>query len=566
MKIITISRLIKFAILSLGSLYLAGCDIPKIEEPPAYPPQCTDTVDRSSPLLSNGFGFDLGNTRNQASGLDASNVENLSLGLAHAAYSYPGKRGAPAVTEQAIFFSSGLDIVAMNRTSGCVYWSTRGDEVPPNAILGHNIMRSSSILYINDNPDQPALIIAGDNLGTLYAFNAETGDILWKRFIGTDEKHHWVTGGFQYYDGALYVPVGSKEAIVSMVELPLCCNSHGLLQKVDAYTGETIWTYHTTAEPSFQVGAFHRGPNGATIWSVPAIDPERNTVYVGTGQNFTPPITDTSDAIIALNMDDGSERWIFQAYDDDAWTAACEIPIKPFNADCVQPAGHDFEFGAPPMLVQLADGNQSVIAGSKGGGVYSLNPDTGELNWHNQVGVGSALGGIHWGMAADDHRVYVPVADAFVNKTSGILIIRSLLNGTQVQPLEGGAPGIHALNLITGETEWYVSPQHLHKGERYTSIFSAAISVTNDILFAGSLDGHVIALSSRDGEELWRYDSSQPFVDVAGISSHGGAIDSVGPIPAGDTLILNSGYSNFGGVDAYQAGPGNGLLIFRPQD
>ena len=123
MKIITISRLIKFAILSLGSLYLAGCDIPKIEEPPAYPPQCTDTVDRSSPLLSNGFGFDLGNTRNQASGLDASNVENLSLGLAHAAYSYPGKRGAPAVTEQAIFFSSGLDIVAMNRTSGCVYWS-----------------------------------------------------------------------------------------------------------------------------------------------------------------------------------------------------------------------------------------------------------------------------------------------------------------------------------------------------------------------------------------------------------------------------------------------------------
>ena len=28
-------------------------------------------------------------------------------------------------------------------------------------------------------------------------------------------------------------------------------------------------------------------------------------------------------------------------------------------------------------------------------------------------------------------------------------------------------------------------------------------------------------------------------------------------------MLLNSGYSNFGGTDAYQAGPGNGLLVFK---
>ena len=539
---------------------------PKLKNPHLIPPQCNDVVDRTSPLLSNGFGFDLGNTRNQSSNLFAENVANLDLNFAHAAFSYPGKRGAPAVTEQAIFFSSGLDIVAMNRSTGCLYWSYRGEEVPPHLLLGPNIIRSSSIYLVNDDSEQPALVIAGDNKGILYAVNAETGQRVWQRFIGTDEKHHIVTGGFQYYDGALYVPVSSNEALISILELPVCCTSHGLLQKIDVYSGETIWTYHTTEEATLQPGGSHRGPNGTTVWSVPAIDPQRNSVYIGTGQNLTPPITKTSDAIIALNMDDGSERWSFQAYDDDAWNATCEIPFKALSKDCIQPAGYDFDFGAPPMLVKLENGSDAVIAGSKGGGVYSLNPDSGELNWYNQVGVGSALGGVHWGMAADEQRVYVPVADAFINSTSVATVIDSLLNGTKVEPLTGGAPGIHALNLVSGDTEWSVSPQHLHEGGFYTSIFSAAISVTNDIIFAGSLDGHVLALNKADGQELWRYDSAQPFTDVAGITGHGGSIDSVGPIPAGDTLLLNSGYSNYGGIDAYQAGPGNGLLVFRASE
>ena len=39
-----------------------------------------------------------------------------------------------------------------------------------------------------------------------------------------------------------------------------------------------------------------------------------------------------------------------------------------------------------------------MIAGSKNGVVYSLNPDSGALNWSRRVGPGGALGGIHWGI------------------------------------------------------------------------------------------------------------------------------------------------------------------------
>ena len=35
------------------------------------------------------------------------------------------------------------------------------------------------------------------------------------------------------------------------------------------------------------------GPSGAGIWSSPTVDPEKNVVYVGTGDNHSPPATET---------------------------------------------------------------------------------------------------------------------------------------------------------------------------------------------------------------------------------------------------------------------------------
>jgi len=45
------------------------------------------------------------------------------------------------------------------------------------------------------------------------------------------------------------------------------------------------------------------------------------------------------------------------------------------------------------------------------------------------------------------------------------------------------------------------------------------------------------------------------------VSGNGGTIDSVGVVIAGDNLLINSGYSTFGGAGPYQAGPGNTLFI-----
>lgn len=518
---------------------------------------CAAPIRRGAALLSNGFGFDLRNTRNQASDIRSDNVATLEVEFVHAAVGATGKRGAPAITEQAVFFSAGPDIVAMDRRSGCTYWTHTISDDSTDALLGKNHIRSSNIFFLEESPEKPALVFAGDARGNVYAVDAVSGELVWERFVGTAPDYHWITGGFQYYDGKLFVPYSSREVITAAASLDTCCKTHGLLVAVEPYTGDEIWTYHTTAEASFDLATIKYGPSGAAIWSVPTIDEQRRLVYVGTGQNYSPPATQTSDAIIALDLDTGEPRWVFQARAADVWNASCEIPVLGLN--CNFTAGHDFDFGAPPVLVRRSDGRDAILAADKGGMVYSLDPDQGTLDWASPVGVGSALGGVHWGIAVDEHRVYVAVTDAFVDKTSAI----GDLGNFPIEPVAGGSPGIYALDILTGEGVWYIQPKHLYEGESYVSIYSAALTVTNDVLFAGALDGELAAFKTSDGTELWRFDTDIDLLDVHGAAAQGGTIDSVGAVPAGDTLLLNSGYDNFGGVDAYQAGPGNALFVFR---
>jgi polyvinyl alcohol dehydrogenase (cytochrome) len=133
---------------------------------------------------------------------------------------------------------------------------------------------------------------------------------------------------------------------------------------------------------------------------------------------------------------------------------------------------------------------------------------------------------------------------------------------------EGARPGIYALELATGKLVWEIHATHTYQGLTTPSLFSATLSVSNDVLFAGSLDGVARAFSSIDGTELWQLDTAVAFTDINGVEGNGGTIDSVGIVAAGDGLLINSGYSTFQGVDGrYQRGPGNALFVLSmPQN
>ena len=511
--------------------------------------ECLDSVDVAAPLIVNGFGFNHANTRNQDSLLDASNIGNLATNFVFAPAGVDEKRGAPAATAQAIFLTSGTELLAINRHSGCTYWSFDSTDTPSG---NGATFRSASILYEPAMDGSEAAVFAADFNGNVYAVNARTGKLLWERFVGTIGFYHFVTGGMQYHAGKLLVPVSSKEVLAASLVPGPCCISHGMLLAMDAGTGDTLWEYHTTADATQTIVPGSRiGPNGATIWGTPTLDTRRGVVYVGTGQNYSEPITETSDAIISLNIENGQVNWIFQARDNDAWNGNCS---NPDSLRCADPKGFDFDFGAAPILV---DGGNTVIAGDKGGIVYSIDAQSGVLNWSTRVSRGSTLGGIHWGMAVDQSRIYVAATDFSIDKASGGI----------ADLIAGAMPGIYALDIISGEIDWEIHPTHMYEGLVTPSLFSASLSVTNDLLLAGSLDGVVRAFDTRDGRQLWSFNTAIQVTDINGIAGQGGTIDSVGVVVAGDSLLINSGYSTFQGVNGrYQRGPGNALFVLALPD
>jgi polyvinyl alcohol dehydrogenase (cytochrome) len=551
---------------ALGTLATLGCA-------PTHVTQCSDAIDTNSPVLSNGFAFNLSNTGNNRSQIDSTNVAKLKLALSEAASGVSERRGVPAMTRQTIFFAAGQNVVAMNRMSGCQYWSYT---IPDKRTLaGSNAVRSSSVYYLNEGGSKPALILVGDFYANFYAIAAQTGKLLWSKFIGTDKDHHMITGGAQFHGGKLFVPVASKEVIMALFEFGSdCCKSHGMLQALDPYTGTIIWTYHTAPEATLDKSTNRYAPNGMSLWSTPAVDPARSSVYIGTGQNYTPPTTGNEDSIVALDMNTGRPKWVFQGALGDIWNTSCQAPLQILTKNCLPapPGGGDLDFGAPPMLAHLSKGSDAVLAGEKSGMLFSLDPDTGRPNWSVRLGAGGKLGGIHWGMAADANRVYAGVTDVTVDSIT-TLNARNILNfqnlaGDNMQQSANATPGIYAVDLITGKVVWQKRPKHSYNDPvqgvlTVDSIYSAALSVTNDVVFAASLDGVVKAFRSSDGTELWSYDTTPQFTDRDGNRGNGGTIDSAGAVPGGSDLLVNSGFSTFGRANKYQAGPGNALLVFR---
>ena len=519
-----------------------------------------------TPIVTSGFGMDINNTRNKASSINSGNVANLALKFTVVDEGQDIRRGAPAASEDVLYYTGVKKAYALDRATGCAYWYYE----PPES-FGN--IRSASVLLVDEPTLGKRLMIIGTRHAEVVALDADTGKPVWTQFAGNpgwltingDNKNNsMITGGMHYHNGRVYVPIANYEVALAAVE-PTCCFSHGMLTVLDATDGSEVWTYHTTEKATMQNGDPSKwGPSGVALWSTPMIDTARNQVVIGTSQNFSEPQTDNSDAVVALDINTGEEKWVYKATAVDYYNASCAVDNPPFN-NCPQPV-YDYDVITPILADRgTADpADDLVIAGDKSGTVYSLKPD-GTYITEKKIGAGGLLGGIHWAMAVDDNKVYAGVADFKVPKA--VLLGSTLADLLEIYPsqVDGATPGVYALDLDNLDVVWEKHPQHSYNGQMYDSIFSAGVTVTNDVLFAGSLDGTIYAFDTANGDQLWDYFTAVNTTDIMDRKGNGGAIDSVGAVIAGDELILNSGYSvfNIGGKNQWQGGPGNAIFIFK---
>ena len=138
----------------------------------------------------------------------------------------------------------------------------------------------------------------------VYAIDAANGKVLWKVKID-DYMQAAITASPMLHKGMLYVPVSSREeSKVGDPRYP-CCAFRGSIVALDAATGKQAWKTYTIdqkAAPSGKnsVGTVIVGPSGVPIWNTPSVDDKRGVLYVGTGNNYSPPATAASDSILSF--------------------------------------------------------------------------------------------------------------------------------------------------------------------------------------------------------------------------------------------------------------------------
>src|SRR5262249_9324241 len=245
--------------------------------------------------------------------------------------------------------------------------------------------------------------------------------------------------------------------------------------------------------------------SGASVWSSPTLDLQRKAVYVTTGDSYSDPAAKTSDAILAFDMDSGKLLWSRQMTSGDAYTIACDRPDK---INCPESNAPDFDFDSPPILLSLPNGKRALVAGQKSGMVHAVDPDAeGKVLWQTRVGKGGKLGGIQWGSAADNEKVYVALSDI----TFRVGDLDAAVGGGKLGLDPKGGGGLFALRIDTGEKVWHTpTPTSGCEGNpRCSPAQSAAVTLIPGVAFSGSIDGHIRAYSTKDGSILWDFNTAQ---------------------------------------------------------
>ncbi len=360
----------------------------------------------------------------------------------------------------------------------------------------------------------------------LLALDATTGNVIWK--IQVDQSLLAViTASPAIYNGVIYIGISSGQESVTNPDF------RGSLVAIAEATGQILWRTYMVP-PSYSGGA---------IWSsTPAIDLSRNQIYITTGNNYTVPKsvqtcevaagnnpaavlacqdpTNYEDSIVALDLTTGVVKWALRCSSTDAWIGAC---LTNGNT-CSQPKGPDFDFGSGANFFTVninGVATDLVGAGQKSGVYWALNPANGSVVWKQTVGPGGILGGIEWGTATDQQRIYVAMSNyrraPYLLQPSGM----SWAGGSWA-----------ALDAGTGKFLWQVPDPGLDPIRTGApSLALGPVTVANGVMYCADTAGLMFALDASSGNTLWTFQAA-------------GTVNAA-PAIIGGMLFWGSGYHNF---------------------
>jgi len=440
----------------------------------------------------------------------------------------------PAIVNGVVYVPDwGGYLSAIRASDGHVIWRRLISSY--NGIAG-SVSRTDPVV------DGSTLVIGTQTGADIIAVNTATGARKW---ITRADGHPYaqITGAAIIDRGVVYIGVSSSEETAADNPDYKCCTFRGSVVALSESTGKVLWKTYTMPANGGKQGGY----SGGAVWgSTPAIDQATDSVYVGTGNNYTVPAAaaacvasaikhhtsdskctapnDYFDSVLALNLKTGKVNWGRKVEGYDAWTAAC-FHVPPGTTWCPSPAGQDYDFGTGANLftTRSTAGKVETLLGigQKSGIYWAFNPASGRLAWDTLVGPGSPDGGMLWGTATDGSRIYV--AEGNSSHTPFILRGSGPEAGTTC---DSGAWS--AISPATGQILWQTC-------DPASANDTGAVSVANGVVYAGSLaktGTNMHALNASTGRILWS------FASVGSVAS--------GPAIVGGSVYWGSGYTKSG--------------------
>ncbi len=432
----------------------------------------------------------------------------------------------PAVDDRAAYIPDWAgNLYAIDRNTGVQIWSHRIADytgIADDLARATPVIAGDKLIFGNQSSrKQPSV-------AWVMAVDKHTGNLIWKTQVDSHPAAI-ITQSAIAANGMVYVGVSSwEEAYSVLIPNYQCCTFRGSMLALDADTGQILWKRYTVPE-GYSGGAVWGSTavldsqrntlyvSTGNNYTVPAAVQQcvANAQGDSDAQQACISPDDHFDSVLALDPSSGAIKWAKTVLPFDAWNAGC-IPTFSNEDNCPQPAGPDYDFGQGPALftVRLQNGQLRDLlgAGQKSGQYWAFDPDTGDVVWTTQVGPGGEGGGLQWGSAVDGQRIYAAVSNS------------QHKSWTLVQNGEPSSVTVNsglwsALDAATGKIIWQVAdPGFGRDGQPAPTM--GPVATANGIVYACSLDveGSMYAFDAATGTVLWKYASGNVCIGGAAVS------------------------------------------------
>jgi polyvinyl alcohol dehydrogenase (cytochrome) len=448
------------------------------------------------------FGRDLSNTRHAVNErtISPDNVSSLVEKWRWPAEGEgPGVTGTPAVVDGVVYFGTWQgDMVALDALDGTPVWHV---ERLVDTLIDSSPCVTEDRIFVGSGGVHPAQGGSDRGRGSLVALDRTTGEELWSHRFEPhiNSVHLWSSPVYIPDEDLVVVGVGSYEVVGlgGDADDPDAFNFRGNVAAVHASTGDVAWQVYLTNNDE-------ESGSGVSVWSTAAVDTTRGMLFIGTGQNHTPPASPYSDSLIAIDYRAGELVWHRQYTEGDVFQMF------------ISRGGPDYDIGAGPNLFTL-DGRDLVGVADKGSTFAVMERDTGGHVWsQEELTPGSALGGVMGTAAYHDGRLYV---------VSNDLPIRTRLDA------EENTSVVFALDAATGDPLWSTGLP--------SSVFGET-TLANGVVYVGTVAGEVFGVGAESGDILWTLEGLSPF--GGGVTVAAGRLF----VPHGFTFIEGPGLARGG--------------------